>query len=336
MSPKAPSPEAIFDTLVAYQRSAALEGAINLDLFSAIAAGATSIAALARHCGASERGLRSICDYMVVAGFLTKSGTEYALTPETAKYLDKGSPDYLGSITDFLHSPDLQSAFRDVAGAVRKGGTLLEKGGLMAPDHDAWTKFARAMAPMAAAQGGALANLLAGLDRAPIRVLDVAAGHGLYGIALAKRWPRARIVLQDWPKVLAVAEENVRSAGLESRFTALPGDAFEIDLGEQYDTILLTNILHHFDPPTCVRLLRKTRAGLVPGGVAVTIESVVNPDRVSPPMAGAFSLVMLVATAAGDAYTLAELAGMFREAGYSRSEIHPLEGTIQQAILSYP
>ena len=56
-----PTPETIFDTLVAYQKSAALATAIELDLFSAVGAGATRLPALAKRCEASERGLRSLC-----------------------------------------------------------------------------------------------------------------------------------------------------------------------------------------------------------------------------------------------------------------------------------
>jgi hypothetical protein len=80
--------------------------------------------------------------------------------------------------------------------------------------------------------------------------------------------------------------------------------------------VLLTNFLHHFDPPTCVGLLKKVRAALRPGGRVAALEFVPNEDRVSPPMAAAFSLIMLATTASGDAYTLKELTAMYHEAGF--------------------
>ncbi len=68
----------------------------------------------------------------------------------------------------------------------------------------------------------------------------------------------------------------------------LPGSAFDVEFGGPYDTVLLTNFLHHFDKPTCVSLLKKVRASLKPGGKAATLEFVPNEDRVSPADARGF------------------------------------------------
>src|SRR5206468_379909 len=104
--------------------------------------------------------------------------------------------------------------------------------------------------------------------------------------------------------------------GVGARVQLRPGDAFTTDFGTGWDLVLLTNFLHHFDPPTCERLLAKTRAALAPGGRAVAVEFVPDEDRISPPEAAAFSLVMLATTPAGDAYTFREYEGMFRRAGF--------------------
>ena len=118
----------------------------------------------------------------------------------------------------------------------------------------------------------------------------------------------AEIVAVDWAGVLTVATANAKRAGVQDRYRTKPGDAFTVDYGDGYDIVLLTNFLHHFDLPTCTGLLRKVAAALKPGGRAVILEFVPNPDRVSPPMAAGFSLMMLATTPAGDAYTLAEIA----------------------------
>lgn len=330
------SPEEIFETLTAYQKAAVLDAAIQLDLFTAIAEGATTVPALAKRCGASERGIRSLCDYLVVERFLTKEEAAYAPTNQAAMFLDRRSSAYIGSIATFLHSPHLRRAFEDVASAVRKGGTVLEKGGLLAAENHTWVEFARAMAPVVGPQADGIANLFESLGLAPGRVLDIAAGHGKYGIALGSRWPEAQVVFQDWANVLTVAEENARRAGLEGRYRTLAGDALTVDLGGSYDTILVTNFLHHFDPPACVRFLKRVRSALNHGGRVVTVEFVVDPDRVSPARAARFTIPMLVMTPAGDTYTRTELEAMFCEAGFRQSEIRPLEGSHQHAIISYP
>ena len=94
----------------------------------------------------------------------------------------------------------------------------------------------------------------------PMRVLDIAAGHGLFGIEIAKQNPQARVTGLDWAPVLRVALDNARKAGVHERYDMLPGSAFEVDFGGPYDAVLLTNFLHHFDPPTCVGLLKKVHA----------------------------------------------------------------------------
>jgi hypothetical protein len=104
----------------------------------------------------------------------------------------------------------------------------------------------------------------------------------------------------------------------------LPGDAFKVDYGTGFDVALITNFLHHFDPPTCTSFLKKVAAALKPGGKAVVLEFVPNEDRVSPPMSASFSLTMLAGTPSGDAYTFPQLKKMAIDAGYTSVSAHPL------------
>jgi hypothetical protein len=115
----------------------------------------------------------------------------------------------------------------------------------------------------------------------------------------------------------------------------MPGSAFDVNWGGPYDIVLLTNFLHHFDLPTCEQLAAKTCAALAPGGRAITLEFVPNPDRVSPPSTAGFALIMLASTRHGDAYTFAEYERVFAKAGFARSEFHSLPPTNQQAVVSY-
>src|SRR5829696_2314334 len=92
--PGEPSPLLFFETINAYQRSAALKGAIDIELFTAVAGGSDTVPALAKRVGAAERGVRILADYLVILGFLTKAGERYALTPDAAVFLDKRSPAY--------------------------------------------------------------------------------------------------------------------------------------------------------------------------------------------------------------------------------------------------
>jgi len=330
-----PSPERFFETINAYQQTASLKAAIELDLFTAIGEGNRTAAAIARRCEASERGTRILCDYLAVIGFLTKEGSQYGLTPDSAMFLDRRSPACIATAVTFLTSPHLMDAFKDHAATVRKGGTTMGEAGTLEPEHPMWVEFARSMASFMALPAELIARLVDAATGKKWKVLDIAAGHGLFGIAIAKHNPNAEVFAVDWPNVLAVAKENARAAGVAARHRAIPGSAFDVDFGTGYDLVLLTNFLHHFDAPTCERFLRKVHAALLPGGRAVTLEFVPNEDRISPPIAAKFSLMMLGTTPGGDAYTFSELERMFRNAGFQSSELHPLPPTPGQVVISH-
>jgi SAM-dependent methyltransferase len=329
-----PSPIPFFEAVSAYQKTEVMRAALALDVFSAIAEHRGVLPEVAARCSASVRGVRILCDSLVINGFLSKTDGRYALMPDTAPFLVKSSPAYLGDSLEFLLSPDLVAGFADLAGCVRRGGTTVSAQGTMEAQHPVWVKFARVMGPVIARSAPFIAELVDARADHPLTVLDIAAGHGLFGIAFAQRNPGTRVTAQDWAPVLEVAREHARQAGVMDRYRALPGDAFEVDLGIGYDVVLLTNFLHHFDPPTCERLLGRVARSLKPGGKAMTLEFIPNEDRVTPPATAGFALMMLATTAAGDAYTFDEYQSMFRNAGFSRSTLHPVPESPQSVILS--
>jgi 2-polyprenyl-3-methyl-5-hydroxy-6-metoxy-1,4-benzoquinol methylase len=192
------------------------------------------------------------------------------------------------------------------------------------------------MSGMAGFTAEMLANLLGAAGGPPPRkVLDVAASHGMFGIALARRHPGTEVVALDWPNVLRVASANARAAGVADRLRTLPGSAFEVDLGKDYDLVLLPNFLHHFDAPTCEGFLARVHGALRPDGRLAIVELVPNDDRVTPPEAATFSLVMIATTPAGDTYTFTEYDRMLRAAGFERAELHGLAPSPQQVIVAY-
>jgi hypothetical protein len=335
MTPQGPSPALFFETINGYQRTEALRAAIELDLFTHVAAGKRTAAQLAEACKATPRGVRILADYLTIVGFFRKDGDRYELTPDAAVFLTRNSPAYLGGVLEFLLTPQIRDCFDKLTEAVRRGGTAVSDEGTVSHDNPVWVAFARAMGPMMQLPAKLLVDLAGGDRQKPLRILDVAAGHGLFGIAFAQQYPKARITAMDWPNVLAVANENARIVNVADRYSLLPGSAFEVDWGGPYDIVLLTNFLHHFDVPTCEALAAKTFAALASGGRAITLEFIPNADRVNPPPAAGFALTMLASTAHGDAYTFAEYERIFAKAGFARNDFHPLPPTTQQAVVSY-
>jgi SAM-dependent methyltransferase len=322
----------LFQAINAYQLTEAIRTAIELDLFTAIAAGQSNSVAVARQCGIAERGARMLCDFLVVHGFLTKSGQEYSLADDSAMFLDRKSPAYMGTCTRFLLNDSLRQRFLELSDAVRYGGATDRMA--LEPESSVWVDFARSMGPMMMMASQELSKIVMANNTSSLKVLDIAAGHGLFGIAVLRANPNAKVTGVDWKNVLEVARENAEKFGVAERYHTLPGSIFDVEIGSGYDLVLIPNFLHHFDVETNEKLLRKLYAALVPGGRVATLEFVPNDDRVSPPMPAAFALIMLADTPAGDAYTRAELESMMRNAGFTGHQFHPMPPSPHSVLIS--
>lgn len=331
---EAPNPALIWETMNAHIKTAALRAAVELDLFTAIGEGVRTARALADRCKASERGVRILCDYLTIHGLLSKEADRYGLTPTSATFLDRRSPACMASTVRFLNSPKVLSGFSNLTETVRRGTTTLPQGGVTESELEEWVTFAESMPPLVGAAAEFIGDLATSGGASPKRVLDIAAGHGLFGIAIARRAPQAEIVAQDWPNVLTVANMNAKAAKLEGRYRLLPGDVFAVDFGNGFDVVLLTNFLHHFDESVCESLLKKVHKAVKPGGRVFTLEFIPNEDRVTPPFAASFSMMMLGLTPAGDAYTMTQLDRMFRAAGFSQNELMQLPNAPQRVVVS--
>lgn len=321
-----PSPQLFFETVTAFEHTEVLKAAVQLELFTAIGEGNQTVPAIAHRIEASERGTRILCDYLTVIGFLTKQGDHYALTADTAAFLDRRSRAYVGSAIHFLLNPRHTEAFENLTEAIRQGGSV-SKYNHLAPEDPLWVEFARGMAPLMFMPSELLAQAVGAAQGEKWKVLSLAAGHGMYEIAIARHNPNAEVWAVDWPNVLEVARENAAAAGVSERYHTIRGSAFEVDYGNDFDLALICNFLHHFDVAGCETLLRKVQTALKPGGRVAIVEFVPNEDRISPQRPALFAMTMLAATPHGDAYTFAEIRQMLENSGFRNVENRPMQPT---------
>jgi ubiquinone/menaquinone biosynthesis C-methylase UbiE len=319
----APTPDRLISAFMAYRLTAIVRAGIEIDIFTAIAEGHLSPDALAPRCKADARGIRILADSLTIHALLTKKDDTYALTEESARYLNRLSPHYLGAAYSFSACPALWDQYGRLTEIVRQGGARSQDLAL-APNNDLWLRFARDGADDMAKTARAIipsiqkAASTCGVRR--LKILDVAAGHGMFGITFAGEDPACRIVAQDRPNILEVLREHATAHGVADRFTFLPGDIQHVDVGSDYDVVMIPNLIHYMGRQDILQLFRKVRAALKPGGILAVIECAPDDNRIWPPPFGAFAMFSLVTSADGDAYTVNEILDMCRETGFENRE----------------
>lgn len=323
-----------YNTVNAYYRTAALKAAIELGVFDAVGEQGKTVEAIATACRASVRGIRILCCFLVSIGLLKKEGERFFMTRAMSVHLARSSPGYLGESLRFLLSPYMVDSFKDLTSVIRDGRLHLPGDGVVAPDHPQWVEFARAMAPTMSLQSLLLAEVADPKRDRPIRVLDVGAGHGLFGIAMAQRNPQARVAFLDWDNVLSVARENAGRAGVLERAQFLPGSAFDVDVGTGYDVILMANFLHHFDKAGCEVILRRMHAALEDDGRLCILEFVTDESRTAPSIALTFSMMMLSTTPAGEAYAFSDLRKVCTNSGYAHVELKSIPPALEKVVVA--
>jgi SAM-dependent methyltransferase len=324
-------PVRFLDAAGGFQRSAVVRTAVELGVFSRIAESSGTAEELSQRCGTSARGMRVLCDALCVLDLLDKHADRYRLTAEAAFYLDERSPGYLGGALEFLHSEMVLGAYARFTDAVRTGGAPPGQQHSLEPGNPMWVRFARGMMPLMLPAAEVVGRLAKGTRR----VLDVAAGHGLFGITILASEPGSAATAVDWAPVLALARENARQAGVESRYRTIEGDATQVDLGSDYDTIVVANFLHLFPAATCRALLRRLREALGANGRLLIVEYVPDATRTAPAAAAWFATMMLATTPDGDAYTKSEYDAMLEAAGLAVSEAVAVPGGGRFVLVSH-
>ncbi len=319
-------PTPILQMLQANQVTAVLKTSIDLGVFAALAEAPLTAEAVAAKIACPARSTGILLDGLAVIGLAVRRGATYELAPLARAYLVPGAPTYLGDASNIFAGPMLWEGFGKLAEAVRADGTVMEQHA-ETPSNVFWETFARSSAALAFPTAAALAERLAPIAAAKksLRVLDVAAGSGIYGHTML-RLPGVDVTFLDWPNVLVETRAWGDRLGVDqARAHYLPGSVFEADLGGPYDLVIASHLYHHFDPKTCLGLTRRLAGALAPGGRLAVHDFVTGP-ALENPGATMFSLVMLVWTRQGKAYSTDDYAAWMVEAGLTRPSAHPLPG----------
>jgi SAM-dependent methyltransferase len=293
-----------------------LDTATRMRLFDYLENGAKTARELASKTGSSLRGITSLLNALVGLEFLKKRKDRYALTPESASFLVSHKPDYHGGLLRHI-SGQMLPTWLHLSESVRTGEPVTavnqQDGGA-----EFFAELVEGIFPMSyrAAQTAGR-HLGIGNLTEEASVLDIGAGSGVWGIALAQQSPHLKITAVDWPKVLEVTKKIIERYGFADRLRTAPGDLLEADFGTGHRFATIGHILHSEGRDRSRRLLKKVYDALAPGGSVVIAEFMPNNERTGPANALIFSINMLVHTREGDTFTFREMSEWLRAAGFT-------------------
>jgi ubiquinone/menaquinone biosynthesis C-methylase UbiE len=317
-------PQPLMQMWFSFAPSYILHAAVDLDVFSHIAAGNGTAAEVARAAQATKRGTRMLLDALTGLGLLSKRDGRYELAPLAAEYLVRGRPNYAAWI---LETGEPLASWNRLSDTIRSGRSQRPV------DHQEEAErffpvLVRSLHVFNREQGRRLAEALgAGGTRSGLHVLDVACGSGVWGIAIAEADPRSRITAQDFPGVLDLTREYLQRHGVERQYDFAPGDLNEVDFGEnRFDLAILGHVVHSEGEKSSRALFRRVHRALKPGGRVAILDMVPNDERTGPPFPLFFALNMLVQTTQGDTFTLAEYTRWLNEAGFAKVETAEIGG----------
>jgi precorrin-6B methylase 2 len=334
--PQAVTPERISMLAWGYTAPLIVETAVRQGIFDLLDGGPKTIAEVAALTGASTRGLRAVLHALVGLNLLAKDDQgRFSLTAESSAFLVAARPGYMGGL--FRHTSTqlipLWLKLNDAVMAGKPAAGVNQQG----PGAEFFHEFVLDILPVSYPSARALAAHLAEAKSAvPASALDLAAGSGVWGIALAQAFPDLRVTAVDWPRVLDATRQSVQRFGLAERFSLVPGDLLEADFGTGHDIATLGHILHSEGERRGRDLLRKTFEALAPGGTIAIAEFLVNEDRSGPPNGLLFAVNMLVATDEGDTWSFPEIAQWLQEAGFENPRTLPAPGPSPLILANRP
>jgi hypothetical protein len=307
--------------ILAYRSSAVLFAAMEVDVFTGIAEGCGTAAALAARCHAQPEPLRLLLEACVAEGLLASDGAIYSNSPVADAFLVRGRPTY--AVNNLKYAEDLYPAWGQLADLVRSGQPTMVPTTILGDDKEKTRAFVLAMHERARGIGSILPHLVDFTGRT--RLLDVGGGPATYSMEIVQRTSGLRSTVLDLPGVLEVTRELVHDAGFDDRIDLQPGNYLTTPFGTGYDAVLLSGMMHRESADTCRQLLSRSFDAMAPGGMVVVSDVFFEDDRkATPPFAVYFALNMMLTSTEGSAHAKTEMARWVEQSGFRNVEVRDL------------
>ena len=301
-------PDDLNEMTRAFMSSRTVLTALELDVFTAVAAGA-SAEQVAQKIHANSRSTEMLLNALASLKLLEKRDGMFFNTAVSARFFSEGSRD--NARPGLLHTAHIWHRWSTLTECVRAGTSVQTE----VREENWLTAFIAAMDRSAKERANAVVKAVGsgGIKR----MLDLGGGSGAYSIAFARATPGVKSEILDLGDVIPLAKEYIRQAGLADRITTRAGDMLRDPLGENYDLILVSAICHMFSAEENRALYQRAYTALAPKGQLVVQDFILEPGKTAPRAAALFSLNMLVGTRAGSSYSEPEFAAWLRSAGFS-------------------
>jgi ubiquinone/menaquinone biosynthesis C-methylase UbiE len=310
------TPERIMGLVWDFAKPLMVEAAIRNRVFDVLSEGPQTLEELAKETKASERGLRTLVGGLVGIGLIGRKGNRYHLAPDVAAFLVTTKPAFMGGL--FLHiSSGLMPHWLHLAEIVRTGKPASRVND-SSDGSEFFAKFVEDIFNVSYMPAKTAAAALVKKAKKPVSVLDIAAGSGVWGIAMAQESPQVSVTAVDWPGVIPVTKQVTAKHGVGDRFSYVEGDILKADLGKDHQVATLGHILHSEGAERSKKLLERVFAALGSGGTIVIAEFTPDEDRRGPSTPLIFGVNMLVNTDQGDVFTFGEIKAWLKEAGYRK------------------
>ena len=312
------TPERLQQLGFAYAPPLIISAAVNNKVFDALESGPKTVEQLQKETGASARGLRAIMDALVGLELLKKDRqSRYSLTPESKAFLISDKP---GGLAGFFGSilPVMTSRWLRLTDIVRDGQPAVAVN-QETEGTEFFSQLVETIIPMSYPAAQRLADhLKVAKAKEEVRVIDLAAGSGIWGIALTQKSPQVTVTAVDWPGMIPTTKRITEKFGVRDRFDFIEGDLSEANFGSGYEIATLGHILHSEGEERSRRLLKKTFRALKSGGTIAIAEWLVNDDRTKPLPSLMFAVQMLVNTEKGGTFSFNEIKHWLEDAGFKK------------------
>jgi ubiquinone/menaquinone biosynthesis C-methylase UbiE len=314
------TPERIMQFVWGYAPTLIIETSVHHGIFDSLNESPKTIPQVAKKSGASVRGITAILNALVGFQLLSRKGERYALTPESAAFLVSSSPGFLGGLFKQM-SANVIPKWLQIDEVVRTGKPAIAVNS-QKPGAKFFIELVEAIFPLSYHAAKILGeHLKISKIKNPASVLDIAAGSGVWGIALAQQSPLIRIAAVDWPDVLKVTQRVAKRCGVANRLKTIPGDLLKANFGSGHQFATLGHILHSEGCERSQKLLKKVFNALDSGGTIAIAEFLVNDKRTAPPVSLLFAVNMLVSTQDGDTFSFEEISKWLRAAGFVKPRL---------------